>query len=180
MFSANPEWSQTQLFLWLVATNVFFWSGNTMVMVPHAAFASEATETHGERISVMGWREGFMTIGLLAGGTAMFFLLENAVDRATDAAVLSGLTGDAVAEAARIARGEAHGTITMWFGVYVCALATVSFLGTREPSKARTPLSACSLSRSSSARSQTGSRRRWRSSRSKSGGASRVRIPVSS
>ena len=48
MFSANPEWSQTQLFFWLVATNVFFWSGNTMVMVPHAAFASEMTETHGE------------------------------------------------------------------------------------------------------------------------------------
>jgi GPH family glycoside/pentoside/hexuronide:cation symporter len=139
MFSANPEWSQTQLFLWLVVTNVFFWSGNTMVMVPHAAFASEATETHGERISVMGWREGFMTIGLLVGGTAMFFLLENAVDRATDAAIVSGLTGDAVAEAARIARGEAHGTITMWFGVYVCALAAVSFLGTREPSKPRTP-----------------------------------------
>jgi GPH family glycoside/pentoside/hexuronide:cation symporter len=139
MFSANPEWSQTQLFLWLVTTNIFFWSGNTMVMVPHAAFASEMTETHGERISIMGWREGFMIIGLLAGGTAMFLLLENAVDRATSAAIVSGLTGEAVAEAVRIARGEAHGTITMWFGVYVCVLAAVSFLGTRERSGPRTP-----------------------------------------
>jgi GPH family glycoside/pentoside/hexuronide:cation symporter len=139
MFSASPEWSQTQLFVWLLATNILFWSGNTMVMVPHAAFASEMTETHGERISVMGWREGFMTVGLLAGGTAMFFLLENAVDRATQAAIASGLTGDAVAEAARIARGEAHGTITLWFGIYVCSLAAVSFFGTRERSRRRTP-----------------------------------------
>jgi GPH family glycoside/pentoside/hexuronide:cation symporter len=139
MFSANPEWSQTQLFFWLVATNIFFWSGNTMVMVPHAAFASEMTETHGERISIMGWREGFMALGLLAGGTAMFFLLENAVDRATLEAIASGLTGDAVAEAARIARGEAHGTITMWLGIYVCALAAVSFVGTRERSTPQTP-----------------------------------------
>jgi Na+/melibiose symporter-like transporter len=139
MFSANPEWSQTQLFFWLLGTNVLFWSGNTMVMVPHAAFASEMTETHAERISIMGWREGFMTLGLLAGGAAMFFLLEDAVDRATVEAVASGLTADAVADAARIARGEAHGTITMWFGIYVCALATVSFLGTRERSTPLTP-----------------------------------------
>jgi len=139
MFSASPEWSQTQLFSWLVGTNILFWCGNTMVMVPHAAFASEMTETHAERISIMGWREGFMTIGLLAGGTAMFFLLEGAVDRASVAAIASGLTGDAVAEAARVARGEAHGTITMWFGIYACALAAVSFFGTRERRTPRTP-----------------------------------------
>jgi GPH family glycoside/pentoside/hexuronide:cation symporter len=139
MFSASPEWSQTQLFCWLVATNVLFWSGNTMVLVPHAAFASEMTETHAERISVMGWREGFMTVGLLAGGTVMFFLLENAVDRESAAALASGLGGDAVAEVARVARGEAHATITTWIGVYVAAAAIVTFLGTRERSRHRSP-----------------------------------------
>lgn len=139
MFSASPEWSQTQLFFWLVATNIFFWSGNTMVMVPHAAFASEMTETHAERISIMGWREGFMTVGLLAGGSVMFLMLETAVDRATVEAIASGATADAVAEAARVARGEAHGTITMLFGVYACALAAVSFFGTRERRTPRTP-----------------------------------------
>jgi len=110
-----------------------------MVLVPHAAFASEMTETHAERISVMGWREGFMTVGLLAGGTVMFFLLENAVDRASAAALASGLGGDAVAEVARVARGEAHTTITTWIGVYVAAAAIVTFLGTRERSRHRSP-----------------------------------------
>jgi GPH family glycoside/pentoside/hexuronide:cation symporter len=139
IFSANPAWSEMQLFLWLLSMNVLFWSGTTMVMVPHAAFASEMTRTHRERISVMGWREGFMAVGLLAGGFAMFVLLERAVEGATGAATASGLTPDAVTEAARIARGEAHGTITAWFGLCVCALATVTFLGTRERAGPYTP-----------------------------------------
>jgi GPH family glycoside/pentoside/hexuronide:cation symporter len=139
MFSASPEWSQTQLFLWLVATNILFWAGNTMVMVPHAALASEMTDTHEERISIMGWREGFMTIGLLAGGTLTFLLLEGAADRATVGAIASGLTGEAVADAARIAHGAAQGTITTWLGIYACVLAAVSFVGTREGSRPQTP-----------------------------------------
>jgi Na+/melibiose symporter-like transporter len=120
-------------------TNILFWAGNTMVMVPHAALASELTETHGERISIMGWREGFMTLGLLTGGLAMFVLLEDAVKGAVAAATAAGLSGEALAEAERVARGEAHADITLWFGFYVCILAAVTFLGTREPEGPRAP-----------------------------------------
>jgi GPH family glycoside/pentoside/hexuronide:cation symporter len=51
----------------------------------------------------------------------------------------NGLTGDALAEVARVARGEAHVTITSWIGVYVFAATLVAFLGTRERSGPRTP-----------------------------------------
>jgi GPH family glycoside/pentoside/hexuronide:cation symporter len=87
----------------------------------------------------MGWREGFMAIGLLVGGFLMFVLLERAVDGATAAAAAEGLTGIEVAEATRVARGEAHGTITRWFGVCVCVLGIVTFLGTRERAGPHTP-----------------------------------------
>ena len=90
MFSANPGWSQTQLFAWLVATNVLFWVGNTMVDVPHAAYGSEMTSAHEQRISLMGWREGFKTVGLLFGALVMFSLLERTVDAATAEATLRG------------------------------------------------------------------------------------------
>ncbi len=139
LFSASPDWSQAQLFAWLLGSNILFWTGNTMVMVPHAAFASEMTETHEQRISVMGWREGFMTLGLLIGGFVMFAVLERAVEQASQAALAAGLSQAAAAEAARVARGEAHGTVGLWFGFYVCALAAVSFFGTSEAGAARTP-----------------------------------------
>jgi GPH family glycoside/pentoside/hexuronide:cation symporter len=139
MFSADPGWSEMQLFLWLLAMNVLFWTGTTMVMVPHLAFASEMTRTHQERISVMGWREGFMALGLLVGGFLMFVLLERAVEGATAAATAEGLAGIDVAEAARLARGEAHGTITTWFGLCLGVLAIVTYLGTRERAGPHTP-----------------------------------------
>jgi Na+/melibiose symporter-like transporter len=139
MFSARPEWSQTQLFVWLVATNILFWVGNTMVEVPHAAYGSEMTSTHAQRISLMGWRQGFGIIGLLLGGLVMFSLLEREVAAATAAAMASGLSGEALAEVARVARGEAHGTITSWIGVYVFAATLVAFLGTRERKGPHTP-----------------------------------------
>ena len=139
MFSADPGWSEMQLFLWLLGMSILFWSGTTMVMVPHAAFASELTRTHQERISVMGWREGFMAVGLLVGGFLMFVLLERAVEGATAAATAEGLTGIDVAEAARLVRGEAHGTNTSWFGLCVCTLGIVTFLGTRERAGPYTP-----------------------------------------
>ncbi len=139
MFSADPGWSEMQLFAWLLAMNILFWTGTTMVMVPLLAFACELTRTHHERISIMGWREGFMAIGLLVGGFLMFVLLERAVEGATAAASAEGLSGAAVAEAARVARGEAHGTITTWFGLCVCALGVVTYLGTRERTRPHTP-----------------------------------------
>jgi GPH family glycoside/pentoside/hexuronide:cation symporter len=139
MFSASPSWSETQLFLWLLVMNILFWAGTTTVMVPHLAFASEMTRTHQERISVMGWREGFMAVGLLAGGFVMFVLLERAVEGATASAAAAGLTEDLVADSARIARGEAHGTITAWLGLCVCALGIITFLGTRERTGPYTP-----------------------------------------
>ncbi len=139
MFSANPSWSETQLFLWLLGMSILFWCGTTTVMVPHAAFASEMTRTHHERISIMGWREGFMAVGLLSGGFLMFVLLEGAVDGARAAATAAGFTEEGVAEAVRIARGEAHGTITTWFGLGTCALGLISFLGTRERRGPYTP-----------------------------------------
>jgi GPH family glycoside/pentoside/hexuronide:cation symporter len=139
MFSASPAWSQTQLFVWLVATNILFWMGNTMVEVPHAAYASEMTSTHAQRISLMGWRQGFGIIGLLLGGLVMFSLLEHEVATATAGAMASGLSGAPLAEVARVARGEAHGTITSWLGVYVFAATLIAFLGTRERSGPLTP-----------------------------------------
>jgi GPH family glycoside/pentoside/hexuronide:cation symporter len=139
MFSASPEWSQAQLFAWLIATNVLFWVGNTMVEVPHAAYGSETTSTHAQRISLMGWREGFRILGLLFGGLVMFSLLEREVAAATGAAMANGVSGEALAEAARVARGGAHGTITSWLGVYVLAATLVAFLGTRERRGPHTP-----------------------------------------
>ena len=139
MFSASPEWSRAQLFVWLIATNILFWVGNTMVEVPHSAYGSEMTSTHAQRISLMGWRQGFGIVGLLLGGLLMFSLLERAVAAATAGAMASGLTGEALAEVARVARGEAHGTITSWIGVYVFAATLVAFLGTRERSGPHTP-----------------------------------------
>jgi len=132
MFSARPEWSQGQLFAWLLITNILYWVGCTMVEVPHAAFGSEMTSTHQERISVMGWRQGFATLGLLLGGVLMFTMLERGVDLATVEATARGLSAEAVAEAARIARGEAHRQICSWLAVGVVALTVIAFLGTRE------------------------------------------------
>jgi Na+/melibiose symporter-like transporter len=139
MFSASPEWSQTQLFAWLVATNILFWVGSTMVEVPHAAYGSEMTSTHRERISLMGWRQGFAVLGLLLGGVLMFTVLEHAVDAAAAEATARGLRGESVAEIARIARGEAHGRISTWLGVYVVVVTVIAFLGTRERRGPHTP-----------------------------------------
>jgi GPH family glycoside/pentoside/hexuronide:cation symporter len=139
MFSARPEWSQTQLFGWLLITNILYWVGCTMVEVPHAAYGSEMTSTHRERISVMGWRQGFATLGLLLGGVLMFTVLEHAVDIATADATARGLPGEAVAEIARIARGEAHGQISNWLAVYIVITIVIAFLGTRERSGAHPP-----------------------------------------
>jgi len=139
MFSASPDWTQTQLFVWLVATNILFWMGNTMVEVPHAAYGSEMTSTHAQRISLMGWRQGFGIVGLLLGGLVTFVLLEQAVASATAGAMASGISGEALAEVARVARGEAHRTITIWLGVYVFVATLVAFLGTRERSGPHTP-----------------------------------------
>jgi len=139
MFSAEPGWSQLQLFSWLVATNVVFWIGTTMVEVPHAAYGSEMTSTHEQRISLMGWREGFRIIGLLLGGLITFSLLERAIDASTAEAAARGLAGEALAEVARIAQGEAHSTITTWLGVYVFAATGISFFSTRERSGPHTP-----------------------------------------
>ena len=139
MFSARPEWSQTQLFAWLLITNILYWVGCTMVEVPHAAYGSEMTSTHRERISLMGWRQGFATLGLLLGGVLMFTMLEHAVDVATAEATARGLRGEAVAEIARIARGEAHGRISNWLAVYIVAVTVISFFGTRERSGVHPP-----------------------------------------
>jgi len=139
MFSARPEWSQTQLFAWLVITNILYWVGCTMVEVPHAAYGSEMTSTHRERISVMGWRQGFATLGLLLGGILMFTVLEHAVDAATADATARGLRGEVVEEIARVARGEAHGQISAFLAVYVVVVTVIAFLGTRERSGAHAP-----------------------------------------
>jgi GPH family glycoside/pentoside/hexuronide:cation symporter len=136
LFSADPVWSETRLFLWLLIMNVLFWSGTTMIVVPHAAFASEMTRTHEERISVMGWREGFMAVGLLVGGLVMFVLLERAIE---GVGATPGLAEQASAEAVRLARGEAHGTITAWLGLGACGLALVTFFGTRERARPHVP-----------------------------------------
>lgn len=132
MFSARPEWSETQLFFWLVITNILYWVGCTLVEVPHAAYGSEMTSTHEERISVMGWRQGFATLGLFLGGILMFTVLEHAVGVATADATARGLGEEAVAEIAGIARGEAHGRISSWLAGYVTITVLIAFLGTRE------------------------------------------------
>ncbi|MCP3985437.1 MAG: MFS transporter [bacterium] len=139
MFSASPEWSQTHLFLWLTATNILYWVGTTMVEVPHAAYGSEMTETHAQRISLMGWREGFKTIGLLLGGLIMFSLLESSVGAATADAAARGVAGDALTEVARFARGEAHHVIATWIGPYILGTTLITFLGTREHEGTHTP-----------------------------------------
>ena len=110
-----------------------------MVDVPHAAYGSEMTSTHRERISVMGWRQGFATLGLFLGGVLMFTQLEHAVDVATIEATARGLSEETIAEIARIARGEAHGRISAWLGVYVIAVTLIAFLGTRERRGAHAP-----------------------------------------
>lgn len=139
MFSASPEWSQAKLFAWLVVTNMLFWVGNTMVDVPHAAYGSETTSTHEQRISMMGWREGFMTVGLLLGGMIAFSFLERIVEAATARAVAEGLSAEAVAEVARVVRGEAHETMAAWLGFYAIGVTAIAFFGTRERRGPYTP-----------------------------------------
>ncbi len=139
IFSANPEWSQMQLFAWLVATNILFWAGNTMVEVPHAAYGSEMTSTHEQRISLMGWRQGFVMLGLLLGGLIAFSYLERSIDAATARAAAEGLSADVVAEVLRTVRGEAHGTLSIWLALCVVAVTAISFFGTRERRGPYTP-----------------------------------------
>lgn len=138
-FSASPAWSETQLFVWLVTTNMLFWAGNTIVEIPHSAYASEVTHTHQERVSVMGWRQSFGTTGLLLGGLAMFILLERVKQSTTADAEAAGLTGHAIDEAVRIARGVAHGRISLWLGAGTLLGSLISFAGVREPSGPHTP-----------------------------------------
>ena len=69
----------------------------------------------------------------------MFTMLEQAVDAATADATARGLSGEAVAEIARIARGEAHGQISAFLAVYVVVTTVIAFLGTRERRGAHAP-----------------------------------------
>lgn len=136
MFAADPAWSQGALFAWLTAMNVLYFAGSTVIEVPHAALASELTRSHTERVSIMAWRQGFMTAGFLAGGVAMFLALEAVADRVRAAARAEPA---AVAEMVRVAKGAAHGDIMAVFAAVLVVLAVVSYLGSFEPARGGAP-----------------------------------------
>ena len=69
-----------------------------------------------------------ISVGLLLGGVLMFTVLEQAVDAATAEATARGLGEEAVAEVARIARGEAHGRISNWLAAYVVVVIAIAFV----------------------------------------------------
>lgn len=139
MFSADGGWSQTQLFLWLLSWNVLFWSAQTVIQVPHAALAGEMVEGHEARNAIMGWREGMSQVGLLVGAVGPLLMLGAMEQGAIDTAVAEGLGEEAARAAGMLARGEAHGPMAWQFAGLVFVGVLLSFLGTREPDKPRTP-----------------------------------------
>jgi GPH family glycoside/pentoside/hexuronide:cation symporter len=139
MFSAEESWSQLQLFLWLLSWNVLFWSAQTVINVPHAALAGEMVEGHDERNAIMGWREAMQQLGLLVGASAPLLVLGSMQNAAVDAALASGLSEQAARAVGFAARGEAHGVMAWQFAGLVFVGVLLAFLGTREPSRPRTP-----------------------------------------
>jgi len=139
MFSADEGWSQLQLFLWLLSWNVLFWSAQTVINVPHAALAGEMVERHDERNAIMGWREAMSQLGLLVGAAAPLLVLNSMQDAAVDAALARGLSEQAARAVGFAARGEAHGVMAWQFASLVFAGVFLAFLGTREPTRPRTP-----------------------------------------
>jgi Na+/melibiose symporter-like transporter len=139
MFSAEEGWSQLHLFLWLLSWNVLFWSAQTVINVPHAALAGEMVERHDERNTIMGWREALSQLGLLVGAAAPLLVLNSMQDTAVDAALARGLSEQAARVVGFAARGEAHGVMAWQFAGLVFAGVLLAFLGTREPSRPRTP-----------------------------------------
>jgi Na+/melibiose symporter-like transporter len=139
MFSADGAWSQTQLFFWLLSWNVLFWSAQTVIQVPHAALAGEMVEGHDERNAIMGWREALSQVGLLVGASAPLLVLGTMQQGAVDAALAEGLGEEAARAAGMLARGEAHSTMAWQFAGLVFVGVFLSFIGTREPDRPRTP-----------------------------------------
>jgi Na+/melibiose symporter-like transporter len=139
MFSADSQWSQLELFLWLLSWNVLFWSAQTVINVPHAALAGEMVEGHEERNAIMGWREALSQVGLLIGASAPLMVLGAAQQGAVDAALAQGLGDEAARAAGMVARGDAHGTMAWQFAGLVFVGVLLAFLGTREPDRPRAP-----------------------------------------
>ncbi len=139
MFSADSEWSQMQLFLWLLSWNVLFWSAQTVINVPHAALAGEMVEGHEERNAIMGWREAMSQVGMLLGASAPLLVLGAMQQGAVDAALAEGMGEEAARAAGMVARGEAHTTMAWNFAGLVFVGVCLSFAGTREPDRPRTP-----------------------------------------
>jgi Na+/melibiose symporter-like transporter len=139
MFTADGEWSQTQLFFWLLSWNVLFWSAQTVIQVPHAALAGEMVEGHDERNAIMGWREALSQVGLLVGASAPLLVLGTMQQGAVDAALAEGMGEEAARAAGMLARGEAHSTMAWQFAGLVFVGVFLTFVGTREPDRPRTP-----------------------------------------
>jgi GPH family glycoside/pentoside/hexuronide:cation symporter len=139
MFSADAGWSQAQLFLWLLSWNLLFWTGQTLINVPHAALAGEMVEEHAERNAIMGWREAMTQVGLLIGASAPLLVLDAMQDGAVAQALAQGLGEEAARAAGMLARGEAHATMAWQFSGLVFVGVLLSFLGTREPDTPRAP-----------------------------------------
>jgi len=139
MFSAEEGWDQLQLFLWLLSWNVLFWSAQTVINVPHAALAGEMVEGHDARNAIMGWREAMQQLGLLVGASAPLVVLNSMQAGAVDAALADGLGEQAAQAVGFAARGEAHGVMAWQFASLIFVGVLLAFLGTREPSRPRTP-----------------------------------------
>lgn len=139
MFSPDPAWSQTRLFIWLAATNTLFYTGSTILDVPHAALGSELTHDHRDRISLMGWRTAFSSMGLLIGAVSPGLWIDRREQAAIALAEAQGLVAEAVAAAGNAAILVAHRQVAIVFGMLLLAAALASFLGTRERMDSVTP-----------------------------------------
>ncbi len=139
MFSPDPAWSQTRLFIWLAVTNTLFYTGSTILDVPHAALGSELTHDHRDRISLMGWRTAFSSMGLLIGAVSPGLWIDRREQAAMAIAEAQGLAAEAVTTAGTAAMMVAHRQVAIVFGVLLLGAALVSFFGTRERVVGQTP-----------------------------------------
>lgn len=137
MFSPDPAWSQTHLFIWLAATNSLFYLGSTVLDVPHAALGSEMTSDHRDRLALMGWRQAMNTVGLLAGATVPALYIARREHAAESLAAARQVYEGVAMRPERAAALDAHGDVALFLGFLLLCMVIVTFLGTRETARVR-------------------------------------------
>ena len=76
LFSVNTvsDWTQTELFVWILSFTILTRLGMTMFEVPHRAFGAEISSSYTERTSIFAYREQFTWIGGLTNALLAYGL----------------------------------------------------------------------------------------------------------